>query len=195
MALRAFLLSLALVGCAPSLKNLDVRGEAGPVDALVKTAYIGEVDADSLDAAAMVLMESPPVVNLIIDSPGGSVRVGLVFVDLMRAAQANGTHIRCVVNGMAASMGAYILQACDQRLMTKQSAVMFHTVSVSGIEGTQYDLERVTEYLETLNHRLAIFIAGRLKISLADYEARVHDRDWWLGYEEALAVGAVDAVL
>jgi ATP-dependent protease ClpP protease subunit len=131
-----------------------------------------------------------------IDSPGGSVDAGLKLVDVMRTAQRNGTKVTCIVDGWAASMAGYILQACDARYMTKQSAVMFHTVSVSFAPGgNQWDVERFAQRMREINKVLAIFIAGRLRIPLAEYEDRVTDRDWWLGYEEALNVGAVDGVL
>lgn len=186
---------LAFSACSPASVSPYFRAESGPVETLVQSVDIGPVYPEELEHATEALLDAPPVVVFHIDSPGGDVFTGLEFVEMMRSAQRRGTHIRCLVDGMAASMAAYILQACDVRLMTRQSTVMFHTVSVSGARGNQWELERLVQMMEELNRRLAIFIAGRLNISLKEYEAQVLDRDWWLGWEEALEVGAVDGVL
>lgn len=159
-------------------------------------ATIGLVEAEALAPAVAELARFPAVAYLSIDSPGGSVGVGIEFVDAMRSAQDHGTKIVCTVKdrGMAASMATYILAACDERFMGRQSALMFHTVSVGDVGGNQWDLERVAKYIESLNARMAIFIAGRLSISLAEYRRQTTDRDWWVGLDEAVKIGAVDGV-
>jgi ATP-dependent protease ClpP protease subunit len=157
---------------------------------------IGPVQEEVLAPAAAMLAKHPALAYLLIDSPGGSVSDGLDFVDQMLEAQAAGTHIVCTVKnrGMAASMAAYILAACDERYMGRQSAIMFHTISRPMVQGNQWELERAAKELESANARMALFIAGRLKIPIAVYLKNVHDRDWWIGWEEALAIGAIDGV-
>lgn len=185
-------LLLALVGCAaPSIRG-DFRSQLE--EPRVGTAFIGEISAGSLDEAASVLIEAPSVISFTIDSPGGSVRVGLAFIELMKHARASGSVIHCTVDGMAASMAAVIFEQCDVRLMKRDAALMFHTVSVSGVEGNQWEIERLAKYMAALNKRLAIMAAAKMNISLAEYEARVMDNDWWLGWEEAVAVAAADGV-
>jgi ATP-dependent protease ClpP protease subunit len=115
----------------------------------------------------------------------------------MRAVQGNGTKIVCKVvdKGFAASMGSYIFEACDVRLMGKQSQLLFHTVSTPQAEGNAWELARLAKEMQSLNDRLTAFIAGRLCIPVAEYKKRIEDRDYWLGSEEALAICAADRVL
>lgn len=162
----------------------------------VPTVAINDVTAEGLMVAVIALTVAPPELTFVIDSPGGSVDVGVAFVELMREAQAKGTRITCKVpdRGMAASMATYILEACDVRYMGKQSALLFHTVSVSQVKGNQWDIERLTRQMDSWNRMLAIFISGRMRITLGEYLARVADRDWLVGWEEAIAIGAVDGV-
>lgn len=189
------LVILALVGCAtPSIRG-DFRNQLGADDQTIQIA--GKIDEgnDGLLLAAIVLESAPRAIHLMIDSPGGSVRVGVGFIEIMRSAQESGTVILCTIpsGGMAASMAAVIFERCDVRTMERGSALMFHTVSVGGVEGNQWDMERLARYMASLNRRLAILASAKLSISLAEYEARVADNDWWLGWEEAVAVGAADA--
>lgn len=177
----------ALLACAPLAQAKAPS---------VAYADIGPIYTLDLIGPKIALLQRTDVVRFRLNSPGGSVEAGMNFVDAMRAAQRRGTKIECVVDGMAASMAAYILQACDVRLMTAQSQIMFHTVSVDEVEGgNQWHFERLAQELAAWNKRLAIFIAGRLKLSIEEYEARVYDRDYWVGFEEALKIGAVDGVL
>lgn len=175
--------------CTPRAEGSDTRP-------LATMATIGAIDDESLESATAQLDRKPAVAYLLIDSPGGSVFAGFRFIDAMREAQAAGTRIVCTVKdkGMAASMAAVILSVCDERYMGKQSALMFHTASLYETSGNQWELERTAKMIESLNARLAITIVGRMKLSMAEYMAKVRDNDWWVGWEEALAVGAIDGV-
>ena len=166
-------------------------------NSLGTTIYLDdEISALSLLVPTIQLKAAREPVTMYINSPGGEVYSGLAFLEVMQATKARGVPVTCIVKGMAASMAAVILEGCSLRLMTKQSSILFHTVSISGGSGgNAWELARLVQAMQELNKRLAIFVSGALKISLKCYEAHVADKDWWLGYEEALEVGAVDGVL
>lgn len=157
---------------------------------------IGEINAENAGVllAEIVLKSAPAVVRLRIDSPGGSVGVGLAFIDIMRAAQESGTSVQCTIpsGGMAASMAAVIFERCDVRTMEKGAALMFHTVSVGAADGNQWDLERLARRMAAWNKEIAILASAKMTITLSEYEQHVADFNWWLGREDALAVGAAD---
>lgn len=91
-------------------------------------------------------------------------------------------------------MAVYVLQGCSYRQMGRQSFLMFHTISTSNTSGNAWALRKEAQRLDGLNVRMSSFIAGRLKLTLKRYMAQVWDRDWYVGAEEALAIGAVDRV-
>ncbi len=69
-------------------------------------------------------------VDIIIDSPGGSIIAGMVLVNTMKRTQARGTIIRCVVPRYAASMAFQIFSYCNERYMMAESFVLWHAPRV-----------------------------------------------------------------
>ncbi len=127
-----------------------------------------------------------------IDTPGGSIAAG---EEMAKAIERSPARVTCVVDGYAASMGLYILQSCQNRLMTKRSLLMGHEPATS-VSGQPDDLEGEAVRLRKRGHMLAAWVVHRMKISVAEYEAlTAHGHMWWLTAEEALKVGAIDAVL
>lgn len=143
---------------------------------------------------AIELNESVVVLN--IDSPGGSVTAGLGIINAMRAAQAAGVKIICRVDGMAASMGAIILEAgCSERHMTRGSQIMFHEPALRPFDGgKEGDYQRIANDLSDTNRRIATLIAWRMGMTADQYVAWVSGRDRWMDWAEALEKHAVDAV-
>jgi ATP-dependent protease ClpP protease subunit len=78
----------------------------------------------------LVQKKVPSEINLIIDSPGGSVYTGFKFIVQMKALQAQGTVIKCYVPGLAASMAFHILLHCDERTVLQESALLWHRARV-----------------------------------------------------------------
>lgn len=71
-------------------------------------------------------------IDIIVDSPGGSVIVGTWFINQMEAARGRGAQLRCFVSGAAASMAFSILLHCDERYALTQTYLLWHPVRVSG---------------------------------------------------------------
>lgn len=74
--------------------------------------------------------EDVVTIDVLINSPGGSVYHGTTVVDLMTMARARGVTTRCYVGGMAASMAFIILAHCDERYVLPHSKLLFHPISM-----------------------------------------------------------------
>jgi ATP-dependent protease ClpP protease subunit len=196
--LRSLVASLLVAGCAtPRAAYCSVPKAAArraPVE-----LFIGPVDGDTsgefIVALRAAVKRGEPFVNVTIDSPGGDVFEGLAIIEEMRAAARAGTRTVCVVDGLAASMGHVILQACDVRLMKRTAVLMAHEVAVSGVGGKPDALRRLAQRLDDIGHWLAIMESARMNITVEEFEARIKDREWFFGAAEAVAVGAVDGVV
>ncbi len=73
-------------------------------------------------------------INILLDSPGGSVSDGSLFINEIRGLSARGIKIRCYAVGMAASMAFQILANCDERYTLDRAMLLWHRVSVSGVQ-------------------------------------------------------------
>jgi ATP-dependent protease ClpP protease subunit len=73
-------------------------------------------------------------VDVILDSPGGDVVTGYMFVSQLEAVRARGTTVRCFVPTLAASMAFQILVHCDERYTLDYAFLLWHRVRVFGIE-------------------------------------------------------------
>lgn len=95
-------------------------------------------------------------VDLIIDSPGGEVNTGFMFINAMEAAKSRGLHIRCFVPTMAASMAFGILVHCNDRYILDKSFLLWHRAAVSfggfgGVAMRAPELNKLAEDLAKLD--------------------------------------------
>lgn len=196
----AFALTL-LLSCSAHGQGLPARHDDGPVLASLHAerkpnhvVFEGPVDAESVNLFLFELRaaeEEGSVVFVEINTPGGSVMDGM---RMGKAIEDSPADVVCNVDGFAASMGFYILQSCDKRIMTSRSLLMGHEPSgMSGGQPTEH--ENVVSLLKALNHALATHIARRSTLSVREYEALIEGgKELWLTDASALELGFVDQV-
>lgn len=132
-------------------------------------------------------------IKLKINCPGGSIFEGLAILSQMSSPSL---FIHGVVEGIAASMGAVILQGCDQRSMVKGTRMMIHQ-GASGVMGSANYIRNHADLLESLNKTLAEILAKRSKRD-ADYILKnwmPEGKDTWFTPEQALAEGLIDDII
>ena len=182
---RFQILVIALCCCAPSrlaAGDLD-RYRAEAAQPYRNTVDVGDVDVDPMVEALGGFMrlasEGKKEVTLRIDSHGGGIFLGLKWMRLMEdVKKANSIHVTCIVDGMAASMAAVILESpiCDTRLATSRSLILFHNGS-AGVQGNAEDMKQAVAFLEALNTAMAEVVSARMGISAEAYRARIAHGD------------------
>lgn len=142
-------------------------------------------------------MDPARPVEIVLTTGGGDVWYGMALVDQMlalrKAHNEAGFRIKVTVRGTAASMGAVILQAADERVMGPSSTLLLHKLS-AGFEGTIDAFEDYTVWLKIMQDQADNLIADRSKLSLAQVRAGMKRKDWALGPDEALAKGLIDRI-
>jgi ATP-dependent Clp protease protease subunit len=97
--------------------------------------------------------------------------------------------------GMAASMGAFLLQAGakGKRFVLPNSSVMIHQ-PLGGFQGQATDIEIHARYILSLRERLYTLMAQHTGRNVEEI-ARDSERDKFLNANEAVDYGLVDKVL
>ncbi len=131
-------------------------------------------------------------ISLYINSPGGSISAGMAIYDTMQFIKPN---ISTLCIGMAASMGAFLLQAGakGKRFALPNSTVMIHQ-PLGGFQGQASDIEIHAKYILTLRERLYKLMAGHTGRTVEEI-ARDSERDNFLNAAEAQEYGLIDQVL
>ena len=131
-------------------------------------------------------------IHLYINSPGGSISSGMAIYDTMQFIKPDVSTL-CI--GMAASMGAFLLQAGakDKRFALPNSTVMIHQ-PLGGFQGQATDIEIHAKYILSLRERLYTLMAQHTGKTIEEI-ARDSERDNFLTANEALDYGLIDQVL
>jgi ATP-dependent Clp protease, protease subunit len=131
-------------------------------------------------------------ISFYINSPGGLVTSGMVVYDTMQMIQSP---VSTICMGMAASMGSILLSggAKGRRFIFPHGEVMIHQPSGGG-QGTSADLEIIAVQIQKTKEMGAKILADNCGQPF-EKVMKDFDRDYWMGAEESIRYGIVDAEL
>ena len=158
---------------------------------------VGPVDDATANVVVAQLLflesENPDKdIFLYINSPGGSISAGMSIYDTMQFIKPQVSTL-CV--GMAASMGAFLLQAGapGKRFALPNATVMIHQ-PLGGYQGQAADIEIHAKFILSLRHKLNTLMAKHTGRAVEEIE-RDSDRDNFMTAEDAKNYGLIDEVL
>ena len=128
------LLSIAFIGMLLLGGGLSIKKEENLVGAFdVEIGAVSYFNAEGVlkrFKKAEISNRKDKVIDMAINSGGGSVHIGLEFIEEMKSLKDKGYKFNCYVRN-AYSMGFIILQYCDHRIGSENSTYMHHLVPVS----------------------------------------------------------------
>ncbi|MCY9510488.1 ATP-dependent Clp endopeptidase proteolytic subunit ClpP [Paenibacillus larvae] len=155
---------------------------------------VNDAVANSVIAQLLFLAAQDPDkdISLYINSPGGSITAGMAIYDTMQYIKPDVSTI-CV--GMAASMGAFLLNAgaVGKRYALPNSEVMIHQ-PLGGAEGQATDIEIRAKRIIKMRENLNRILSERTGQPLEKIE-RDTDRDYFMSASEAKEYGLIDKVI
>jgi ATP-dependent protease ClpP protease subunit len=171
---------LALVFVMDKLKA-DVKTSTLVVksDRLVK--ILGRIDASIIEQANVLtnLTKKKGDIFLMVNSPGGNVLTGSIFIDSMKNAQARGIKIRCFSTVYAASMAFSILMACDSVSVFANTKLLFHPSRVnSRMPLTAPVLDKLYARLEEIDDKIIKTLKTKLNYNEEIEEAFYEEKFW-----------------
>lgn len=155
---------------------------------------VNDVVANSIIAQMLFLTAEDPEkdIHLYINSPGGSITAGMAIYDTMQFIKPD---VSTICMGMAASMGAFLLNAGakGKRFALPNSEIMIHQ-PLGGAQGQATDIEIRARRILKMRDKLNKILAERTGQPLERIEKDT-DRDNFMSAEEAQAYGLVDKVI
>lgn len=131
-------------------------------------------------------------IEILINSPGGSVFEG---ISIYNTIVKNNANVTTIVDGIAYSMGAVIAMAGKKRKAYKNTSIMMHNCS-GGAYGNANDLRGALEMMEVLDKNLVTSIAQITGLSEKDVTDKWFDyRDHTLTATDALAEGLLTELI
>lgn len=155
---------------------------------------VNDVTAGLVVAQLLFLEAEDPDkdIHLYINSPGGSVTAGMAIYDTMQYIKPDVSTI-CI--GMAASMGAFLLNAGakGKRFALPNSTIMIHQ-PLGGAKGQATDIEIHAKWILQIKERLNQILSERTGQPLEKVKADT-ERDNFMSAMEAKEYGLVDEVI
>jgi len=159
--------------------------------------FIGEAIDDhvaSTVVAQLLFLEAEDPdkdICIYINSPGGSVSAGMAIYDTMKYIRPE---ISTIAVGMAASMGAFLLQAGTKgkRYALPNAEIMIHQ-PLGGTQGQAEDIRIHAEHILSIRSKLNAIIAENTGRPVEEV-AKDTDRDNYMSAEEAMEYGLIDKV-
>lgn len=181
-----------------SMKHQLESVQAGPEHSLTLTFYNPVVGVTVVDAISTLdrwsRREPGRPIEIIFCSPGGSVSDGFALFDFISELRGRGHKITTKCIGLAASMGAILIQAGDERVMTRNAFLMVHEVSAEG-RGSLSELSDHLKMVERFQAKGLDILTERANLSRDDLASRWKKTDWYLDAEEALSLGFIDRIV
>lgn len=162
-------------------------------------AFNGQVGASSVQECIKQLTvwdrqaSEPLTVEIVFNSPGGSVVDGMALFDYIRLMQERGHYVITSTIGMAASMAGILLQAGDKRIMGREAWILVHEGSFAA-GGRVGEVEDTVDWIKMVHKRILSIFASRSKLTEAQIKRRWTRTDWWIASDTALELGLVDEV-
>jgi len=130
--------------CSLDLKDTLDMTLMGTTRTIVLNSDVDEYLSGKLTRMFASIADVGEPITLLISSHGGELDAGGAIIRAMEDARTRGCSIIGEVRGYAMSMGAMILQRCDQRLASTDDIIMLHgatSVSIGDIRNQKADLD------------------------------------------------------
>ena len=133
-------------------------------------------------------------IEILMNSPGGSVLDGLALVDFLQILQGRGHKITIIGTGMVASMAGVLLQVADDRVLTKHAYFGMHEVSSYVGSANTSQAEDALKFTKELQGRLVDLLCAKSTLTKAKLTRIWKRKDIWANADEALKLGLIDRI-
>jgi len=168
--------------------NIYFYGDILEGNALELNATLFELDKKL--SVAKVYLDVKPIINLRINSYGGSLFAGLATVDVLRNLNCE---VHSYIEGAAASAATIISVACKKRFIGKYSKMLIHQLS-AGTYGKFTELEDDMENNKHLMDTIKDIYKAYTNLPMKKLN-EILKHDLWFDSKTCLDYGLVDEIV
>jgi len=168
--------------------NIYFYGDITESNALELNATLYELDKKL--TVTGVFLDIKPIINLRINSYGGSLFAGLATVDVIRNLNSK---VHSYIEGAAASAATIISVACDRRFIGKYSKMLIHQLSANAY-GKYNELEDDMENNKHLMSTIKEIYKEYTKVPMKKLD-EILKHDLWFDSKTSLKLGLVDGIV
>tara|TARA_A100001391_G_scaffold173789_1_gene135960 strand:- start:3180 stop:3833 length:654 start_codon:yes stop_codon:yes gene_type:complete len=168
--------------------NIYFYGDILESNALELNASLYELDKKL--SVTKVFLDIKPVINLRINSYGGSLFAGLATVDVIRNLKCD---VHSYIEGAAASAATIISVACKKRFIGKYSKMLIHQLS-AGVYGKYTELEDDMENNKHLMATIKKIYKEYTNLPMKKLD-EILKHDLWFDSKVCLEYGLVDEIV
>lgn len=132
-------------------------------------------------------------ITIVFNSPGGVVTDGFTLYDFIRELSSREHKITTKCMGAAASMGAILMQAGDERVMTANAFMMVHEISGQN-EGTLAEMKDTLAIVNRFQDKALAILTAKSNMSKRTLSTKWKKTDWYMDANEALKLGFIDRI-
>lgn len=178
--------------------SMDFNDLQASADEARKFPFFGDVEAAAVARCIQTLdmwsRRNPGQdMQITFSTYGGNVVAGLALYDFIGELQSRGHKVTTKALSIAASMGAILLQAGDERVATKNTMIMLHEGSAQ-MTGSKGEIEDQQKLWTKLQGKFESIACERSGMSIRKYRLLTKRKDAWLDAKEALALNLIDRI-
>tara|TARA_R110002051_G_scaffold112572_1_gene185285 strand:- start:193 stop:810 length:618 start_codon:yes stop_codon:yes gene_type:complete len=168
--------------------NIYFYGDITESNALELNATLYELDKKLTITG--VFLDIKPIINLRINSYGGSLFAGLATVDVIRNLNSE---VHSYIEGAAASAATIISVACNKRFIGKYSKMLIHQLSANAY-GKYNELEDDMENNKHLMSTIKEIYKEYTRVPMKKLD-EILKHDLWFDSKTSLKLGLVDGIV
>jgi ATP-dependent Clp protease protease subunit len=161
---------------------------------------VDHVMAERLIKAIYLLDRAAPTgdkpIKILLNTPGGDTYQGMAMYDAIKACN---NHVVMIGMGEVCSMGAYLMQAADERVLAPHCVFMFH----EGMEGHSHNHPKIIEKWMAYNKKFGVklnqILLEKMRIKNPDLKEKKFNEmnlfDAIYDAQEAIDAGLADRLL
>lgn len=188
-------LAVTLASCSCATAKPAAQAEQAPLKvALIEVA--GPITMQlATDLQDQVSHTQADVFIFRITTPGGGVIAGTLIAQMIEDMPQRTI---CLGDGFVMSMGAYLMQACDTRVLTDRTVMMIHSAALQNQDpnASSVENENSAKYIDIQNRLMLRYIARRSHVTEDMLLVQIAGgREYYILPEIALELGLADKIV